>query len=262
MHLRQPRHTARTRQDVRAALHKRVLLVRNGKESDPRYDRSTRGDMAAATILCLQVICGISLLLHTHQFVLNFGPLMENLLSRTLNPRSPAPQHGLDDPLLQDEQSGAATPTPPTAQHHTGIISRPIVSIATWITTQYRWIVQGYYPVYVLSVNDLGVFPPISYDPKVPLAHQEPPIPQRRWPRDSAHRIMGVFSNEQAARVHVTMVQQMPEYADRPPRINYPVFGPDEPGAVVAGDPGSLTNADGDRGVVILVQKMFMRRRA
>ncbi|EMC94622.1 hypothetical protein BAUCODRAFT_578600 [Baudoinia panamericana UAMH 10762] len=76
--------------------------------------------------------------------------------------------------------------------------------------------------------------------------------------RPAKHDIIGVFDSENAARVVITELMGQPEFEGRNVSIGFPVIGGDDVGVSIMDD----WNGDAeDGGLVVLVQKMYVRGR-
>ncbi|KAK4550712.1 hypothetical protein LTR36_000291 [Oleoguttula mirabilis] len=134
----------------------------------------------------------------------------------------------------------------------------------TWLytTLPFRWLsntLLSYHCVYVLSVHDLGCVGSDQLD--MTVTHHQQPTP-RTTDRESQTRTLGIFTTGTAARVALTEVLGLPEYAGRKLRVAFVELGEKEPGAVVTGSGGG--SGDGgrngvDEGIVALIEKMYVR---
>ncbi|KAK5128671.1 hypothetical protein LTR85_000004 [Meristemomyces frigidus] len=126
-----------------------------------------------------------------------------------------------------------------------------------WLYTTFpiRWLANtllSYRYVYALSVHDLGSN---ATSHAAQSGHS-----QMVLNRPPHHRTFGLFTTSTAARVALTEVLGLPEYAGRRVRVGFVELGEREPGAVVAGSGGAgVGGGEGDEGIVVVVEKMYVR---
>lgn len=141
-----------------------------------------------------------------------------------------------------------------------------------WLHATYpwRWLCNSllsYRYVYILSVHDSG-YAVFQTHPCGQSSQARKDYRECYQQRPSHHRTFGLFATDSAARVALTDVLGLPEYAGRRVRLGFPEVGKREPGVMVAASGmlgyGSRDGSAGssnmvDEGIVAVIEKMYVR---